>query len=81
MAELFGLFHQPIPDFNRIRHEQEWMEEEITSLTFPDGRGGSVSLPQIYEKLPQWSEKYPYFDLEINGYGFGQILLIRGKNL
>ena len=42
MADLFDLFHQPIPNFNRIRHEQEWMEEEITSLTFPDGRGGSV---------------------------------------
>lgn len=79
MADLFELFHQPIPNFNRIRHEQEWMEEETNSLTFPDGRGGSVSLPQIYEKLPQWSEKYPYFDLEINGYGFGQIQLIRGK--
>ena len=30
MIDLFELFHQPIPNFNRIRHEQEWMEEEIT---------------------------------------------------
>ena len=53
MADLFELFHQPIPNFNRIRHEQEWMEEETNSLTFPDGSGGSVSLPQIYSIYPK----------------------------